>query len=258
MRLPDGLHQEGGGRAVLVHLAAGIGNLVLATPLLAALYRMGYEVDLLLHADYPQAAGLFADWAAVRRVHAVRFPPGERYARLVPAVPPFYWSGLRRPYAGRSDCVARPPDALFYHDEQAWYLTFAEALGWPHGERPAYTLPVAPSHEHGVTQGTLVLAPGCKTGEMAAKRWPHFAALAERFADVAVVGTAHPHQGEAVRAYVVRVDGSDIDEDVVIEHCTRLLARYKCPTKVLFVDELPKNATGKLLRRELRGTVLDQ
>jgi len=190
MRLPDGLHQEGGGRAVLVHLAAGIGNLVLATPLLAALYRMGYEVDLLLHADYPQAAGLFADWAAVRRVHALRFPPGERYARLVPAVPPFYWSGLRRPYAGRSDCVARPPDALFYQDEQAWYLTFAEALGWPHGERPAYTLPVAPSDEHGVTQGTLVLAPGCKTGEMAAKRWPHFAALAERFADVAVVGTA--------------------------------------------------------------------
>ncbi|HEX8454324.1 MAG TPA: glycosyltransferase family 9 protein [Longimicrobium sp.] len=178
------------GDAVLVHLAAGVGNLVLATPLLVALYRMGYEVDLLLHADYPQAAELFGGWSVVRRVHAGRVPSGERYRHVVPAVPPFYWTRLARLYDGRRDCVPRPPNALFARDEQGWYLAFAEALGWPRGERPAYTLPVSPSDAHGVTQATLVLAPGCKTGEMAAKRWPHFAALAGRFPDVVVVGTA--------------------------------------------------------------------
>jgi ADP-heptose:LPS heptosyltransferase len=41
----------------------------------------------------------------------------------------------------------------------------------------------------------LVLAPGCKGGEMAAKRWPHFAALAGHFADVAVVGTEDDLRG---------------------------------------------------------------
>ena len=71
-------------------------------------------------------------------------------------------------------------------------------------------------------------------------------------ADVAVVGIAHPHTGEAVRAYVVCEPGVHLDEEAVIAHCQDQLARYKCPTKVLFVDELPRNLSGKVLRRALR------
>jgi ADP-heptose:LPS heptosyltransferase len=191
MRAADAaVPRTGEGLPLLVHLAAGVGNLVLATPLLAALDAMGYEVDLLLHADYPQAAELFRGWSAVRGVYAGPVPPGVAYHRLIPAVPPFYWTGLGRLYRGRGAVLPRPADRLFYRDEQAWYLSFAQALGWPAGLRPVYRLPVAPSDAHGITSTTVVLAPGCKTGEMAAKRWPHFAALAERFADVAVVGTA--------------------------------------------------------------------
>ena len=176
--------------ALLVHLASGVGNLVFATPLLVALERLGYDVDLFLHADYPQSAELFAGWSAVRRVIAGRaLPSTHRYDALVPAVPPFYWSGSRRLYEGRRSVLARPPEALFWRNEQRWYLGFAEQLGWPADSHPVYRLPVAPSDEYGVTARTLVLAPGCKGGEMAAKRWPHFAALAERFDDVAVVGT---------------------------------------------------------------------
>jgi long-chain acyl-CoA synthetase len=69
--------------------------------------------------------------------------------------------------------------------------------------------------------------------------------------EVGVVGVAHPHTGEAVKAFVVARRGSDIDEDTLIEFCLDHLARYKCPSKIMFVDNVPRNATGKLLRREL-------
>ncbi len=76
-------------------------------------------------------------------------------------------------------------------------------------------------------------------------------------AEVGVLGVPHPHQGEAVKAYVVLADGADIDEDGLIDYACDYLARYKCPSKVIFVDQLPRNSAGKLLRRELEGTILD-
>ena len=75
-------------------------------------------------------------------------------------------------------------------------------------------------------------------------------------AEVGVLGVPHPHQGEAVKAFAVLAPGHDIDEDSLIDYARDYLARYKCPTKVVFVDRLPRNAAGKLVRRELEGTVL--
>lgn len=72
-------------------------------------------------------------------------------------------------------------------------------------------------------------------------------------AEVGVIGVPHPHTGEAVRAYVVLQPGATIDEEGLIDHARDHLARYKCPNKVLFVDELPRNASGKLVRRQLDG-----
>ncbi|MEY2467830.1 MAG: long-chain acyl-CoA synthetase [Actinomycetota bacterium] len=71
-------------------------------------------------------------------------------------------------------------------------------------------------------------------------------------AGVAVVGVNHPHSGETVKAFVVANPGTHLDEDQLIEFCSKRLARYKCPTKITFVDELPQGLGGKLLRRALR------
>ncbi len=75
-------------------------------------------------------------------------------------------------------------------------------------------------------------------------------------AEAGVLGVPHPHDGEAVKAYVVLADGASADEDQLVEHCLDYMARYKCPSKIVFVDELPRNPAGKLMRRELEGTIL--
>jgi long-chain acyl-CoA synthetase len=67
----------------------------------------------------------------------------------------------------------------------------------------------------------------------------------------AVIGVAHPHTGESVKAFVVAEPDRTLDEDEVIEFCSTQLSRYKCPSKVLVVAELPRMSSGKLIRREL-------
>lgn len=70
--------------------------------------------------------------------------------------------------------------------------------------------------------------------------------------EVAVVGLPHPRWVEAVTAVVVMKPGARIDEAAVLAHCAEHLASFKVPKSVLFVDALPKNPSGKLLKRELR------
>jgi len=175
---------------VLVHLASGIGNIVLATPLLVALNELGLTVDLCVSADYSATIDLLRDWSILRDVFTdAGVLRSTIYDAILPAVPPFYWHRFRAICEnGPRRTMPRPPDALFYENEQAWYLAFARALGYPGDRHPALTLPIGPSSR--LSPATVVLAPGCKTGEMAAKRWPGFNKLAEFLPDVAIVGTA--------------------------------------------------------------------
>jgi fatty-acyl-CoA synthase len=70
--------------------------------------------------------------------------------------------------------------------------------------------------------------------------------------EAAVFGLAHPIWVEAVVAAVIPRDGVTLTEDDVIAHCREHLAGFKTPKQVFFVDSLPKNPSGKLLKRALR------
>jgi fatty-acyl-CoA synthase len=72
--------------------------------------------------------------------------------------------------------------------------------------------------------------------------------------EVAVVGLPHARWIEAVAAIVVCKAGHALTEAQVVDHCAAQLARFKVPKAVLFTDSLPKNPSGKLLKRELRQT----
>ncbi len=76
-------------------------------------------------------------------------------------------------------------------------------------------------------------------------------------AEVAVVGAPHPVLGEDVVAFVVLHEGEGADGDALRLYALEQLADYKVPRRYHFVDELPRNATGKVVKPELRARLAD-
>jgi len=72
--------------------------------------------------------------------------------------------------------------------------------------------------------------------------------------EVAVLGVPDPNLGESVRCYVVSRN-PELTEDQLMDYCRQHLAKYKLPSSIEFLEELPKNTTGKILRRALRTQV---
>ncbi|MDR6173569.1 long-chain acyl-CoA synthetase [Nocardioides zeae] len=90
------------------------------------------------------------------------------------------------------------------------------------------------------------------------KVWPREVedVLAEHPAvrESAVVGVPDEKRGETVKAFVSLHAGREATPEELIEHCRERMAAYKYPRQVVVIDELPKTVTGKILRRELRGS----
>jgi acyl-CoA synthetase (AMP-forming)/AMP-acid ligase II len=74
----------------------------------------------------------------------------------------------------------------------------------------------------------------------------------EAIAEVAVIGMPDDRLGEVGRAYVVLRPGVTLVEAEVVEYCRERLANYKVPRSAVFVDALPRNATGKVVKPALR------
>ena len=73
----------------------------------------------------------------------------------------------------------------------------------------------------------------------------------ENISDAAVIGIPDDKWGEAVKGVVVV--NKDLSEDEIIEFARTKIAGYKCPKSIDFIEELPRNPGGKILRRELRA-----
>jgi acyl-CoA synthetase (AMP-forming)/AMP-acid ligase II len=74
----------------------------------------------------------------------------------------------------------------------------------------------------------------------------------EAVAEVAALGVDDDDYGTRLRAFVSLREGASVTEDELKEHVKANLARYKVPREIVFLDELPRNATGKILKRDLK------
>jgi acyl-CoA synthetase (AMP-forming)/AMP-acid ligase II len=74
--------------------------------------------------------------------------------------------------------------------------------------------------------------------------------------EVAVIGEPDSYWGEVVTAVAQLHEGASLDHDALVAHCTGRLAKYKIPHRLVVVDELPKNPTGKVKKAQLRKSIV--
>jgi long-chain acyl-CoA synthetase len=77
----------------------------------------------------------------------------------------------------------------------------------------------------------------------------------DKVSEAAVIGVGDPIYGEDIKAFVVLKPGETADEQEIIDHCVERLKKFKSPKTVRFMDALPKNLVGKVLKKKLRKMV---
>jgi hypothetical protein len=180
-----------GGKDILVHLGGGMGDILLATPMIEMLSRGGHEVDLCLQGDTPGVEGLFRGWKHARRVStdAVDFVSNDYQYYIYGGDV----SGSPIAFRNRADAITLHPMWDWHHSHHMYsevemYTHLARAID---ADLPIVTQPSCTTSDRkfqDITRHTCVLVPGGQRN-MIIRKWPKFGELAERLADVAVVGT---------------------------------------------------------------------
>jgi fatty-acyl-CoA synthase len=146
------------------------------------------------------------------------------------------------------EIVARGPNIMLGYYKEEEKTAQAQRNGWHH------TGDLGRMDEEGYLYFVDRLKDMIKTGgenvasadvEVALFRHP-------KISDVSIIGLPDEVWGEAITAVVVPAPGESIDEEEVIAWAKENMARYKVPKRVAVVDELPRNPSGKVLKRELR------
>ena len=70
-----------------------------------------------------------------------------------------------------------------------------------------------------------------------------------------MIGISDPSRGEVPLAFIELTENAEFDEQSLRAHCRESLAQYKVPREIRVLEELPRNPTGKILRRELSSDV---
>ncbi|MEX2293890.1 MAG: long-chain fatty acid--CoA ligase [Acidimicrobiales bacterium] len=162
------------------------------------------------------------------------------------------WDDAGRSVAAgeRGEIVLRGPKVFagYWHDPDATAAAFAG--GWFHTgdigvrDEDGYLFIVDRLKDMIVSGGENIAGP-----EVERVLYEHEAVL-----EAAVVGRPDDRWGEVPVAFVALRPGATATQDELIEHCGGLLARYKVPKAVTFLDALPRNPSGKVLKRDLRGS----
>jgi acyl-CoA synthetase (AMP-forming)/AMP-acid ligase II len=157
--------------------------------------------------------------------------------------------GASQPAGARGEIVLRGPKVFkgYWRDPEATRVAFAG--GWFHTgdigvmDEEGYVYIVDRLKDMIVSGGENVAS-----SEVERVLYEHGAVL-----EAAVVGRPDERWGEVPVAYVVLREPAAATADGLIEHCRERLARFKVPRDVVFVDALPRNPSGKVLKRELRS-----
>jgi long-chain acyl-CoA synthetase len=209
---------------------------------LASIYGMTEgSVTILSHEEHfshPLSAGRPVPGVEVRIVddRDGELPVGEVGEIVARCGPPGQWAFLKR-YWNRPEETAAALRGGWYHTGD---------LGRLDGD--GYLYVVDRKKDMVITGGLNVY---CKEVEAALDSHPEVA-------ESAVVGVPDETYGEAVAAFVAARDGTRPSAHALIEHCKARLAGYKKPKHVFFVESLPKNSTGKVIKIELRKTAAER
>jgi ADP-heptose:LPS heptosyltransferase/2-polyprenyl-3-methyl-5-hydroxy-6-metoxy-1,4-benzoquinol methylase len=187
------VHQPG--PSALVASAYGLGDVLRSTPLVRALQRLGYVVDVLVAPDHPDTPALLDDRRYVRRVLYYPDFRANRGAAPLPALQDTtydiavfsHWARPLLRHVGAERVLVTDPDDWLRLGDHSCNTLLAKQLGWSDRQLPeAFAVPS--DRRFALPPGTVALHPGCKP-DWHWKKWHGFADVAERLRSVVVVGS---------------------------------------------------------------------